>query len=269
MASENELLATALAAADAAADIHRRYRGRLHAGDARRKGPSDFVSHVDLEAEEAALRVIRESFPDHRILAEEESAEGNAGGGRDDPGPAWIVDPLDGTTNFLHGHPMFASSVGVVQRGEAIAGAVVAAATEERWWAAKGSGAYRNGERIRTSDVRDLEGALVGTGFPFRRPEELDDYLADFRKVFPRATGIRRGGSAALDLCYLAQGSLDAFWEGQLAPWDIAAGCAILAESGGACSRVDRTPIDFVSPGSVLAGNSEALLEALAAVLSG
>jgi len=261
-----EILATALAAADAAAEIHGRHRGRVGIGQAQSKGRSDFVSQVDFEAQEAALAVIRDRFPDHEILSEEE--DGSTGPSSDPrvrPGaPAWIVDPLDGTTNFLHGHPAYSASVGVSLDGVPVAGAVVAQATGERWWALRGGGAFRNGERIRVSSVRTLPLALVGTGFPRKRPEELPRYLAEFGRILLETSGIRRGGSAALDLCYLAQGSLDAFWEGRLAAWDVAAGLAILTEAGGVASRRGELPVRADEPGPLLAANSPDLLAELA-----
>jgi myo-inositol-1(or 4)-monophosphatase len=226
---------------------------------------------VDTEAERAALDVIRGRFPGHAVLAEEMSASSGpvASPPLDERTPLWIVDPLDGTTNYLHGHPMYAASIGVAVGGEVVAGAIVAPATGERWWAAKGSGSFRSGERIRTSPVHELAKALLGTGFPFRRPHELPAYLEEFRRVFGACSGIRRAGSAALDFCYLAQGSLDAFWEGNLAPWDVAAGRVILEEAGGSATRRDGSPIDLVQPGTILAANSVELLRALGAVLDG
>jgi myo-inositol-1(or 4)-monophosphatase len=173
------------------------------------------------------------------------------------------VDPLDGTTNFLHAHPQYAASVGVAVRGAPVAGAVVASATSERWWAARGTGAFRNGERIRVSPVRDMRGALIGTGFPFKKIEQLPDFLREMAVVLPACSGVRRGGSASLDLVYLAQGSLDAFWEITLDPWDVAAGLVILAEAGGVAVRRSGEPMDAVSSGSLVAANSPELLASL------
>ncbi len=269
-----DLLDAAMEAAEAASGVHREHRGRVRISDAVRKGPSDFVSFVDTEAERASLTVIRERFPGHRILSEEaHSREADPLPGpppvatRDGEAPLWIVDPLDGTTNYLHGHPMYAASVGVAVEGDLVAGAVVASATGEKWWAERAGGAFRNGHRIRTSSEHGLGEALVGTGFPFRRPEELPAYLEDFRRVFSACSGIRRGGSAALDLCYLAQGSLDAFWEGKLAPWDVAAGRVILAEAGGVATRREGAPIETTESGTIVAAGSKELLEKLRAVL--
>ncbi len=274
-----QLLQTALAAAESAARVHRVWAGRIRSEDAREKtAASDYVSQVDTEAQEAAVARIRSEFPDHPVLAEEEDSGSTAG---DEPTgtrprirtdrrvPTWVVDPLDGTTNFLHGHPAYASSVGVVLDGKPIAGAVVAAATGERWWAARDEGAYRNGDRIRVSRTRELRFALVGTGFPFKLLDRLPEYAQQFQRVLPATSGIRRGGSAALDLCYLAQGSLDAFWELQLSGWDIAGGLAILDEAGGVAQSMEGGPLDPVAGGSVLAGNSPELTSRLEECLRG
>jgi myo-inositol-1(or 4)-monophosphatase len=265
MSSASDLLETALLAADAAADVHAKFEERIADADIVDKGTADFVSHVDLEAQEAALEIIRNRFPGHRILSEEAPPELRPGG--DPDAPLWIVDPLDGTTNFLHRHPAFAASVGVLEGGLPVAGAVVAAATGERWWAARGLGAFRNGRPIRVSPVRDLRRSLVGTGFPFKRLTELPSHLAEIEVMLPACSGIRRGGSAALDLCYLAQGSLDAFWETRLDPWDIAGGIVILSEAGGVARRKEGGPLAIDQAGSVVAANSEQLLEDLSQVL--
>jgi len=271
--SRRPLLETALLAAEAAAAVHRNYWGRVRGEEVSAKGSSDFVSHVDLEAQAAALDIIRERFPSHRIMSEEEdgatgpSAFPDGSGGATAGELLWIIDPLDGTTNYLHGHPAFAASIGVVEGVHPVAGAIHAAATGERWWASEGEGAWRNGEPIRVSEVRGLQGALIGTGFPFKRLHELPGYLEEFGRVLPACSGIRRGGAAALDLCYLAQGSLDAFWEGELAPWDIAAGLILVKEAGGVATRMDEGPLDARSKGPLLAANSGELLGALRAVL--
>jgi myo-inositol-1(or 4)-monophosphatase len=268
-----DLLRTARAAAAAAAEVQRRWAGQVDPGAAVDKGHSDFVSRVDREAQEAAVAVIRNRHPEHGILAEEDREDGgreDGGAALSDPAvPLWIVDPLDGTTNYLHGHPMYAASVGVVVDGRPVAGSVLAPATGEEWWAAEGQGAWRNGERIRVSRVERLRLALLGTGFPFKRQEEAPVYAEQLVRVLPRSSGIRRGGSAAMDLCYLAQGILDAFWESWLAPWDVAAGLAVLAEAGGVWSRMDGSPLVVPEAGSVLAANGSVLLEELRVLLDG
>jgi myo-inositol-1(or 4)-monophosphatase len=274
------LLSTALEAAEAAAGVHLSHFGRVGLEGAVEKAHSDFVSRVDLEAQQAALEVIHGRHPDHAVLAEEETDKGDqasvARGWPEGGCHLWIVDPLDGTTNYLHGHPQFAASVGVgrqiSEEGRMVvsleAGAVVAARTGERWWGRKGSGAFKNGRRIRVSSLRSMGEALVGTGFPFKEPELVPRYLEQFRRILPASGGIRRAGSAALDLCYLAEGILDAFWEEDyLSPWDVAAGLAILEEAGGVATRLDGSPIDLEN-GSVLAANSPDLLRALGSLVN-
>jgi len=261
------LIQTALAAADSAARIHSEHAGRVGVEGAREKGYSDFVSLVDLESQRAALQVIRDRHPGHRILAEEEDGEGtdNAPTSMEGP-PLWIVDPLDGTTNYLHGHPFYAASVGVVVDGDFSVGVVAQASTGERWWAGRGEGAWKGESRIRVSETGGLARALIGTGFPFKVLDLLPQYLQDFDRVLRSTSGIRRTGAAALDLCYLAEGRLDGFWEASLAPWDVAAGIAILQEAGGIATRPDGSSVDL-STGPVLAANSRVLHGALGSLL--
>jgi len=294
----DKLLTTALQAAEAAALIQRRSFRRVDVEAAYEKGKSDFVTRVDTEAQEAALAVIRSAFPEHHILAEEEIEEPQGGSGEvgegegeaaragsaqstgagglirerswpRDGGFLWIVDPLDGTTNYLHGHPMFGASVGVGRDGVMEAGAVVAPALADRWWARRGEGAWKNGDPIRVSALGALRKALVGTGFPFKAPHLVSRYVEELSRVLQASGGVRRGGSAALDFCYLAEGILDAFWEEDyLSPWDAAAGMVILAEAGGVVTRLDGSPVDL-EDGSYLAANSPELLEALRVVVQG
>ena len=262
------LLSTAIAAAEAAAEVHRRHSARMSrvgVSEASEKGRADYVSAVDVEAEEVSLAIIRQRFPDHAILAEESHAEGAEITLASDV-PTWIVDPLDGTANYLHGHPMFASSVAVAIDGYPVAGAVVAAATGERWSAARGSGAWKNGRPIRVSTISAFGHAMVGTGFPFKVPSAVPEYVEQLGRVLGTAAGIRRCGAAALDLCYLASGTLDAFWELFLSPWDYAAGWIIVEEAGGVLSRVDGSPLT-TAPGSVLGANSPGMLDALGEVV--
>jgi myo-inositol-1(or 4)-monophosphatase len=271
-ATLNRWLATARAAAAAAAAVHTRWGGGVSADAVRRKGDgelADFVSHVDEEAQEAALTVITQRHPDHAILAE----EGEAGGdGRASPtldGPCWIVDPLDGTTNFLHGMPVYAASVGLALEGRAVAGAVMCAPTGEAWWARRGGGAWKNGRPVRVSAVTSLRDALVGSGFPFKAPEFAETYARQLVRVVAASSGVRRAGAAALDLCWLAEGRFDAFWELLLEPWDFTAGAIIVAEAGGCLDRVEATPGAALplASGSVLAANTPEQLAALRTVL--
>lgn len=228
------------------------------------KGFGDFVSQADLEAQEAALEVIRHRHPDHRILAEEGDPDLSAATHSSEP--IWIVDPLDGTKNFLHGHPVYAVSVAVAMDGRPGAGAVVAPATGERWWAARGSGAWKNGRRIEVSRIRRLGSTLVGTGFPFKALDVLPRYLLQFRELMERGAAIRRGGAAAIDLCFLAEGRFDAFWELILNPWDFAAGLVIVEEAGGVLCRPDGEPL-ALTPGALAGANSPELLDELLGAL--
>jgi myo-inositol-1(or 4)-monophosphatase len=287
--STEDLLSTALEAAEAAAAVHERYATQRGAFRTVEKGQSDFVTEADLAAQHAALSLIMSRHPTHGILAEEDegahqdlgqqpipsrspfeapsSSVGTPPNDAQSEPPLWIVDPLDGTTNFLHGHPMFAASVAVVVDGRPTAGAVVAAATDERWWASRNGGAYLNGEPIRVSGERNLRNALIGTGFPFKSLPLLPDYLEQLGRILRNTSGIRRLGSAALDLCYLATGRLDAFWELELGPWDVAAGMVIVEEAGGLVTGLSGEAVDLTGPGGYLAANSAELHQALAALV--
>lgn len=251
------LLAVALHAAREAARIHAEHSGTVGVERWSEKGLFDFVSEVDREAEQRIVAVVRAAFPDHAFLAEEgtvDRTELPARGEGAAPEWLWVVDPLDGTTNYLHRYPMHAASVAVLHRGEPLAGAVVASATGEEWTASKGGGAYRNGERIAVSTIDTLKHALIGTGFPFRVPERIGGYLAQLEIVLRSTSGVRRAGAAALDLCHVATGWFDGFWEQALAPWDVAAGTLIVREAGGIVTTLEGDA-DVIRPGSILAGN--------------
>lgn len=265
-ATERRLVDVALAAGRDAVEVHRRHLGVVRAEDWSEKGVADFVTFVDHEAEASIVARVRGAFPEHAILAEEQAAT-ETGGGLAVPrdGWVWIIDPLDGTTNFLHRYPMYAVSVAVAYQAELVAGAVISSVTGEEWCAVRGGGAFKDGQRIHISAIERLPHALIATGFPFKTIRELPRYLRQFEAVLRSAAGIRRAGSAALDLCHLATGYIDGFWELDLAPWDIAAGALIVREAGGVITHVDGTPRDLDS-GSVLAGNPAihaALLECL------
>lgn len=263
--SLRRLLHGALEAAQLGARVHARYREEALGGGSslavREKAISDFVTKVDLEAEAIIVSYLRRCFPHHRILAEEGGGDPETQAFHDQP--TWVVDPLDGTTNYLHGHPAFAASVGLVMDGQLVVGAVVAAATGDAWWAGRGLGAFHNHQPIRPSSVNALRGALVGTGFPFKHLADLPTFLDELSRVLPATSGVRRNGSAALDLCFLAQGSLDAFWEGHLAPWDWVGGLAILHEAGGVWDSVEGGGFSILQGGSLLAANSPQMLETL------
>lgn len=241
----NPLVSTALAAAEAAVAIHRRDRGRVLVESASEKGRADYVSRTDTDAQHAALAVIRSRYPDHQILSEEDDRPAAERLAAWDGSPLWVVDPLDGTANFLHMHPQHAASVAVVLEGRPLAGAVVCGATGERWWAARGEGAFRGGLPIEVAPRRRLRHALVGTGFPFKLVDQLPTFLGQLDRVLRNSAGIRRAGAASMDLCYLAQGSLDAFWELFLHPWDFAAGWIIVEEAGGTLTSLDGSSLSL------------------------
>jgi len=218
------------------------------------KGRSDFVTEVDRAAEEAIIDVLRTAYPQHGFLAEESGASNPEGNNE----YTWIIDPLDGTTNFIHGFPQYAVSIGLKHKGVLAQGVIYDPTKNELFTATRGRGAYLNERRIRVSKRIQLNEALIGTGFPFRDFDGLDEYLSMFRELTARTAGIRRAGAAALDIAYVAAGRLDGFWELQLAPWDIAAGTLLIREAGGIVTRPDGGA-DVLSTdgnGSIVAGNA-------------
>lgn len=231
-AGDRRLLEAALEAGRAAAEVHRGGAARLDPSTWTEKGPADFVTEVDREAERRILEVLGGHFPDHAFLAEE--GTGGDAGRTGEPAPfRWIVDPLDGTTNWLHGYPEHAVSIAGADATGLRVSVVVNSSTGETFTAVRGHGARRDGQPIRVSDVDRLHLALVGTGFPFKKQELLPGYVETLGRVIAGTSGVRRGGAAALDLCDLACGRLDAFWETWLMPWDVAAGALIVREAGG------------------------------------
>jgi myo-inositol-1(or 4)-monophosphatase len=254
-AEYEKALGVARAAARAAAAVHQSHLGQVKADAWSVKGIADFVTFVDREAEAEIVGQIRAAFPDHQILAEESADLAGDDVDHEIGEWTWIVDPLDGTTNFLHQFPMYCASVGVLHRGVPAAAAVVSGATNEEWTASRGNGAARNGERVRVSETHDLGRALIGTGFPFKLPHVLPDYLRQFDHIIRQVSDLRRGGSAALDLCYLASGYLDGFWELDLRPWDYAAGVLMIREAGGIVSGLSGDPSWRPEGGGIIAGN--------------
>jgi myo-inositol-1(or 4)-monophosphatase len=213
------------------------------------KGRSDFVSEVDKASEHIITEIVHRRLPAAKILGEELTPESTHGSG-----VVFIADPLDGTTNFLHGYPEYAVSIGVVVDDELCAAAVLNVARREEFTAIRGGGAYHDGVRIRVSALREPSRALIGTGFPFKNVEMLPRYVQQFSLVMRGTAGIRRAGSAALDLCNVACGRFDAFWELVLAPWDVAAGMLLVREAGGVVTDIEGNPAGPVGGGFV-AGN--------------
>lgn len=213
----------------------------------RRKGDNDFVTRADRESEEAVVGEIRRRHPGHQILAEEGGLSQGSGDLQ------WLVDPLDGTTNFTQGLPVFCVSVACHRGGELLAGVVLDPLRDELFTAVRGGGAQRNGQPMAVSSRDGLDGAFLATGYPFRAHAALDRYLAAFREVFLQAKAIRRCGAAAIDLAYTAAGIYDGFFEFRLSPWDIAAGVLLIEEAGGRVSDLDGGR-RFLEGGNVVAG---------------
>ena len=226
------------------------------------KGPIDLVTDTDRAIEALLPARLRQEFPDHLIIGEE-------GGAALTPPPrdryVWYLDPIDGTTNFAHSHPQFCVSLALARDAELLLGIVHDPIREETFFAQQGCGATLNGEPICVSTVDDLDRALLGTGFPYDRREHADFYLGFLKDFMQRAQGIRRTGSAALDLCYVACGRLDGFWEWKLKPWDVAAGALIVQEAGGRVSDFRGDALDLFGE-QTLASNGS-LHEAMVAVI--
>ena len=215
------------------------------------KGAIDLVTSVDRESERKIVEILQRSFPDHSILAEEETkVEVPRSEYR------WIVDPLDGTTNFAHGYPQFCVSIALELNGAVIVGLVYDPLRRECFTAAQGQGATLNGRPIQTSPVNELDKALLATGFPYDHRERADFYLSYFKAFMTRCQAIRRNGAAALDLCYVACGRLDGFWELKLKPWDTAAGALVVTEAGGKLSDFSGAPL-LISGDETLAANAQ------------
>ena len=213
-----------------AGELIRKHVGNRSSISVTLKGPSDFVTQIDRACEELIIGAIRSRFPDHHIMAEESTNDGFQ------EGITWIIDPLDGTTNFIHGFPFVAISVAVCENGVPLVGLVLDPLREELFSAARGAGAFMNGEPIRVRESATPGDALIATGFPYRTRKIIEPYLASLRHIFEVVSGIRRAGAAALDLAYVAAGRVDGFWEPGLAPWDVAAGALLVQEAGGVVS---------------------------------
>ncbi|MDZ7643215.1 MAG: inositol monophosphatase family protein [Woeseiaceae bacterium] len=242
------LLNVAIMAARRGGDTLVRNLAKLDKIKIEEKGRNDFVSEADREAERAVISVIHKHYPDHAVLAEESGAHG-------DSDHVWIIDPLDGTTNFLHGFPVFAVSIALMHNGRIEHAAVYDPMRQELFTASRGAGAQLDGRRIRVSSLKSLDRALLGTGFPYRESNRgLAPYMRLFEKALTNSAGVRRPGAAALDLCYVAAGRLDAFWETGLKAWDMAAGALLIREAGGIISGLDGRE-NFLDAGHVLAGS--------------
>lgn len=246
----------AVKAARKAGDIILRYHNQIDILTIENKAANDFVSEVDKAAEDAIIDELKYAFPTHSILGEE---NGEILG---DANFQWIIDPLDGTTNYLHGFPQYAVSIALYENNEATHAVVYDPFKEEMFTASKGEGAYLNEQRIRTTNTDGFKDTLIGTGFPFKAPQHLDAYLDMFKAIHPKVADIRRAGSAALDLAYLAAGRMDGFWEIELNIWDIAAGVLLVKEAGGFVGDFSGRD-KYLETGNVVAGNEKVFKEIL------
>ena len=244
------MLNTAIKAARRAATIINRASFDLDRLQVSEKQSNDFVTEVDHAAEAAIIEVLTSAYPDHATLAEESGASKNL---NDTNENVWIIDPIDGTTNFIHGFPQYCISIALQQRGIITQAVVYDPNRNELFTASKGAGAFLNDKRIRVTRCDKMADALIGTGFPTKNLSLLDEYMAMFKIMTPKCQGLRRPGSAALDLAYVATGRLDGFFEKGLAPWDIAAGCLLITEAGGIVGTFSGES-DYLYKGDVLAG---------------
>ncbi|MEY2340615.1 inositol monophosphatase family protein [Acidithiobacillus sp. IBUN Pt1247-S3] len=244
---QHPILVTAIRAARKAGDIINRSIDRVNEIRVASKGPHDFVTEIDQRAEAAIVEIIQRAYPDHGILAEE-------GTRIEDREFEWIIDPLDGTTNFIHAVPSLAVSIGVRRNNRMEHAVVYDPLRNELFTASRGGGAHLNDRRLRVSQRRELDDSLIATGFPFRDFSYLDEYIAIFKNLMQKTAGLRRAGSAALDLAYVAAGRYDGFWEFHLKPWDIAAGTLLIQEAGGLATDFHGEQ-DFFQSGNIVGGN--------------
>ena len=244
------MLNTAIKAARRGATIINRASFDLDRIDATEKQHNDYVSDVDKSAEAAIIDVLTSAYPSHAILAEESGPSGNL---HDENEHVWIIDPLDGTTNFLHGFPQYCVSIALQFRGVITQAVVFDPTRNEMFTATKGAGAYLNDKRIRVTKRDKIADTLLGTGFPFRSTAEIDAYMQMFQLMAGKCQGLRRPGAAALDLAYVATGRLDGFFEKNLKPWDIAAGALLVSEAGGIVGTFEGES-DYLYKGDVIAG---------------
>jgi myo-inositol-1(or 4)-monophosphatase len=249
------MLNTAVKAARRAGAVINRAARNLDLLTVTRKSQADYVSEVDRAAEQAIIEVLRGAYPSHAILAEESGAQGAS--------PyQWIIDPLDGTTNFLHGMPQYAVSIALAHKGVVTQAVVYDPNRNDLFTASRGRGAFVNDHRLRVSKRIKLEDALIGTGFPFRELKHLDQYTAMFRDMVRQTAGVRRPGAASLDLAYVAAGYYDGFWELGLSKWDIAAGSLLITEAGGLVGDL-RGEERWFDSGHIVAGSPKIFAQML------
>ena len=240
------LLNIAVRAARAAGTVITRNMDRVDTLAITSKRRNDFVSEIDKLAEQAIIETVRKTHPGHGFLGEE---TGRHGGDE----YVWIIDPLDGTTNFLHGFPAFAVSIAIQHKGRLEHGVIYDPVRQELFCASRGDGATLDGKKIRVTSPKGLEGTLIGTGFPFLEHQDVDAFMAMLRTIILKTAGVRRAGAASLDLAWVAAGRLDGFWEMGLKPWDMAAGALLVQEAGGIVGGIDGGT-EFMESGNVVAG---------------
>jgi myo-inositol-1(or 4)-monophosphatase len=255
------LLNIAVNAARQAGDIIIRHLEQVDRLKITTKDHHEYCSEVDLKAEQAIINTIRKAYPEHSILAEESGLQ------EGESESIWIIDPLDGTSNYLHGFPFFSVSIALKIKGRIEHGVIYDPLRHECFAASRGRGARLNDRRLRVSKQTQLSASLLGTGFPSRNPHITQRYLPTFEALFSQCAGVRRTGSAALDLAYVASGRLDGFWELGLKPWDIAAGSLLVIEAGGLISDLQGGE-DFLKKGDVVAGTPKVFKSLLQMVSS-
>jgi myo-inositol-1(or 4)-monophosphatase len=255
MAILHPMVNIAVKAARRAGRIINQAAGNLDILTVRHKSLNDLVSEVDRASEEAIIETLKTAYPDHAILAEESGATGNSD-------LVWVIDPLDGTTNYLHGFQQYAVSIALLHKGVLTHGVIYDPCRNDLYTASRGRGAYLNDKRLRVSRREKLIDSLIGTGFPFRMFEHLDAYTGMLKELMTKTAGVRRPGSAALDLANVAAGRLDGFWEIGLAPWDMAAGCLMITEAGGLVGDFEGND-GFMQSGNLVAGTSKIFAQLL------
>ena len=259
----NPMLNIAIQAARMAGRIIVQFVDRLDTVNINEKKHNDFITQVDELSEQEIIRILRKAYPNHSVLAEESGLQ------KKNEDYTWIIDPLDGTTNFIHGFPQFAISIALKYRDKLEVAVVYDPLRQELFTAVRGSGAQLNSRKIRVSSCQKIDAALIGTGFPFKEKEFFPVYLQTFEAIFLKTTGIRRAGSATLDLAYLASGRLDGFWEMSLKPWDIAAGILLITEAGGFVTDFHGKN-NYMENGMLIAGNlkvHKSLLETISKII--
>ena len=256
------MLNTAIKAARRAAAIINRASFDLDRVKYTEKMPNDFVTEVDQAAEQAIIDILTTAYPTHAILAEESGASANLS---DDNENVWIIDPLDGTTNFMHGFPQYCVSIALQQRGQITQAVIYDPTRNDLFTASKGAGSYLNDKRLRVTKRDKMQDALIGTGFPFRNMQGLEEYIEMFRILTQKCAGLRRPGAAALDLAYVAAGRLDGFFEKGLKPWDMAAGALMITEAGGIVGTFAGES-DYLYKDEVIAGTPKIFAQMVTAL---